>query len=88
GFLKANLHFTRMSVRGKDKVNNEIGFALMAVNLRKYTARKGPKHFYNQTKSFRPSFMIIGSFFYFSETVMSQPLFVFTEKEEELRIRQ
>ncbi|MCE7792990.1 IS1182 family transposase, partial [Salipaludibacillus sp. CUR1] len=40
GFLKANLHFTRMSVRGKDKVNNEIGFALMAVNLRKYTARK------------------------------------------------
>ncbi|MCE7790936.1 hypothetical protein K8O68_00730, partial [Salipaludibacillus sp. CUR1] len=40
-----------------------------------YTARKSPKHFYNQTKSFRPSFMIIGSFFYFSETVMSQPLF-------------
>lgn len=37
GFLKANLGFTRMSVRGKDKVNNELGFALMAVNLRKYT---------------------------------------------------
>src|SRR5690625_3245810 len=32
GFLKANLGFTRMSVRGKPKVHNEIGFALMAVN--------------------------------------------------------
>ncbi|MCR6105653.1 IS1182 family transposase [Salipaludibacillus agaradhaerens] len=40
GFLKANLRFTRMSVRGKDKVQNEIGFALMAVNLRKYTVRQ------------------------------------------------
>ncbi len=38
GFLKANLRFTRFSVRGKSKVENEIGFALMAVNLRKYTA--------------------------------------------------
>lgn len=39
GFLKANLGFTRMSVRGKEKVKNELGFALMAVNLRKYTAK-------------------------------------------------
>ncbi len=39
GFLKANLHFTRMSVRGKKKVENELGFAFMAVNLRKYTAK-------------------------------------------------
>jgi len=38
GFLKANLHFTRFSVRGKSKVENEMGFALMAVNLRKFTA--------------------------------------------------
>ncbi|WP_138090578.1 IS1182 family transposase [Halalkalibacterium halodurans] len=38
GFLKANLGFTRMSVRGKEKVKNELGFAFMAVNLRKYTA--------------------------------------------------
>lgn len=41
GFLKANLGFTRMSVRGKEKVINELGFALMAVNLRKYTAKMG-----------------------------------------------
>lgn len=38
GFLKANLRFTRFSVRGKSKVKNEMGFALMAVNLRKFTA--------------------------------------------------
>ncbi len=39
GFLKANLGFTRFSVRGKEKVKNELGFAFMAVNLRKYTAK-------------------------------------------------
>ncbi|KGX88891.1 IS1182 family transposase [Pontibacillus litoralis] len=38
GFLKANLGFTRLSVRNKEKVKNELGFAFMAVNLRKYTA--------------------------------------------------
>ena len=38
GFLKANLHFTRFSVRGNEKVKNEMGFAFMAVNLRKYIA--------------------------------------------------
>ncbi|GEK35956.1 hypothetical protein IGK28_000460 [Enterococcus sp. DIV0182] len=36
GHLKACLGFTRFSVRGKQQTNNEIGFALMAVNLRKY----------------------------------------------------
>lgn len=40
GFLKANLRFTRFSVRGKEKVKNELGFAIMAMNMRKYTARK------------------------------------------------
>lgn len=39
GFLKANLGFTRFSVRGKTKVESDIGLALMAVNLRKYVAR-------------------------------------------------
>lgn len=39
GFLKANLGFTRFSVRGKSNVENEIGLALMAVNIRKYAAR-------------------------------------------------
>lgn len=39
GFLKANLGFTRFSVRGNSKVENEMGLALMAVNLRKYAQR-------------------------------------------------
>ena len=39
GFLKANLGFARFSVRGKRKVEHEIGLALMAVNLRKYVLR-------------------------------------------------
>ena len=38
GFLKANLRFTRFSVRGKSRVENEMGLALMAVNLRKFAA--------------------------------------------------
>lgn len=39
GFLKATLGFARMSVRSKKKAENELGFAFMAVNLRKYTAK-------------------------------------------------
>ena len=35
GNLKANLGFTRMSVRGNDQVRNKLGIALMLVNLRK-----------------------------------------------------
>jgi hypothetical protein len=38
GFLKANLRFNRMSVRGKNKVKNELGFVFIALNLKKYTA--------------------------------------------------
>src|SRR5699024_6129936 len=38
GFLKANLGFTRFSVRSRQKVKSELVFVFMAVNLRKYTA--------------------------------------------------
>src|SRR5699024_10498275 len=38
GLLKANLGITRMSVRGKSNGQNKMGFALMAINKRKYTA--------------------------------------------------
>ncbi|WP_230203630.1 IS1182 family transposase [Bacillus massiliigorillae] len=44
GFLKANLRFTRFSVRGKSKAENEMGFTLMAVNLRKFTANHQEGH--------------------------------------------
>ena len=39
GNLKANLGFVRFSVRGKEKVSNETGLALMAVNIRKFTVK-------------------------------------------------
>ncbi len=35
GFMKAILGFTRMSVRGLNKVKRELGFVLMALNIRK-----------------------------------------------------
>ena len=38
GFLKANLGFTRLSLRGQSKAHNDLRFALLAVNLRKFTA--------------------------------------------------
>ena len=53
GFLKANLSFTRFSVRGKSKVENELAFALMAVNLRKYTAKIQNKNNPNNPKQKR-----------------------------------
>lgn len=35
GFLKGSLGFTRWHVRGKEKVSQETGIALMACNLHK-----------------------------------------------------
>jgi transposase len=43
GFLKAHLAFTRLSVRDKEKVKNELGFAFIAVNLRMTTTVKSYK---------------------------------------------
>src|SRR5699024_5570878 len=78
GFLKANLGFTRMSVRGKSKVHNEMGLALRAVNIRKYTAISNnngtfsPGHIKNACVYF---FIINTSIFICQRLVLSQPLF-------------
>ena len=40
GFMKAILGFTRMSVRGINKVKRELGFVLMALNIRKVTDQR------------------------------------------------
>jgi transposase len=48
GFLKAILGFTRFSLRGKERVENELGFALMAVNLRKFAANISTTFFENE----------------------------------------
>lgn len=41
--LKANLGFTRCSVRGQEKMTQELSFALLEINLNKYSARKRGK---------------------------------------------
>ena len=38
--MKAILGFTRMSVRGLNKVKRELGFVLMALNIRKVVAQR------------------------------------------------
>src|SRR5690625_3546470 len=66
GFLKANLGFARFSVRSKQKVEQELGFAFMAVNLRKFTAMNRYLTKYNQRKnSFNYHFVIIETVFIF-----------------------
>ncbi|PTL21543.1 hypothetical protein DA802_17530 [Shouchella clausii] len=42
------MRFTCFSVRGNEKVKKEMGFALLAVNLRKYTARNNSQTQENQ----------------------------------------
>ena len=38
--MKAIFGFTRMSVRGINKAKRELGFVLMALNMRKVTAQR------------------------------------------------
>ena len=48
--MKAILGFTRMSVRGIDKAKRELGFVLMALNIRKVTAQRAENHQKNYKK--------------------------------------
>ena len=49
GNLKANLGFTRFLVRGTDAVKNELGFALMAMNIKKYTKKRSTISDFSET---------------------------------------
>ncbi|WP_240473271.1 transposase, partial [Oceanobacillus caeni] len=67
GFLKANLGFTRFSVRGKQKVKNELAFALMAVNLRKNAVMDGKivaEDGKKPQKRFQANFLLPGTFYF------------------------
>ena len=55
GFMKAILGFTRMSVRGLNKVKRELGFVLMALNIRKVVAQRVE----NNQKFIKDNFYII-----------------------------
>ncbi|OFK72744.1 transposase [Staphylococcus sp. HMSC034D07] len=48
--MKAILGFTRMSVRGINKVKRELGFVLMALNIRKVTAQRAENNQKNNKK--------------------------------------
>jgi len=50
------LGFTRMSVRGINKVKRELGFVLMALNIRKVVAQRAN---YNQNNNEKGNFYII-----------------------------
>ncbi|MBC1488177.1 transposase [Listeria sp. FSL L7-1485] len=73
GDLKASLRFTHLSVRGREKVKNELGFALLAVNLRKYTARgcqnKGLYFYSSKNQKRKSSYTIFASGFYLSRLI-------------------
>ncbi len=56
GFMKAILGFTRMSVRGINKVKRELGFVLMTLNIRKVTAQRAEN---NQKNNKKDNFYII-----------------------------
>src|SRR5699024_1749352 len=78
GFLKANLTFKRFSVRGKSKVKKEIGFALMAVNLRKYTDNIMPNHdLYKNMKKVEIKFYLISTFLFLTSYVPASFCLVF-----------
>ena len=46
--MKAILGFTRMSVRGINKVKRELGFVLMALNIRKIAAQRAVHYTYQK----------------------------------------
>ena len=52
---EAILGFTRMSVRGLNKVKRELGFVLMALNIRKVVAQRAE----NNQKFIKDNFYII-----------------------------
>ncbi|SUL30712.1 IS1272 transposase [Staphylococcus aureus] len=69
GFMKAILGFTRMSVRGLNKVKRELGFVLMALNIRKVVAQRAEN---NQKIYKKDNFYIISiemSFFTYPRTL-------------------
>ena len=74
--MKANLYFIRFSVKGKEKVENELRFVFMAVNLRKYTAMNTNPTIDDEnnsnSKGSNHQFLMIGTFLKIFWLVMSQ----------------
>src|SRR5690625_7313213 len=77
GLLKAILGFTRMSVRGEAKVENELGFALMAVNLRKDIANFKYLNDWTTKNRHVYLFLINMTVFIIQRLVLSQPIYFY-----------
>ena len=75
--MKAILGFTRMSVRGLNKVKRELGFVLMALNIRKVVAQRAENNRFIKDNFYIISIEIV--FFHLSKNFMSR-LFNFEEK--------
>ena len=72
--MKAIFGFTRMSIRGINKAKRELGFVLMALNIRKVTAQRAEN---NQKNYKKDNFYIISIeivFIYLSWNFMSHAL--------------
>ena len=75
GFMKAILGFTRMSVRGINKAKRELGFVLMALDIRKVIAQRAENHQKNYKKDNSYIISIEIVFIYLSWTFLSQAHF-------------
>ena len=67
--------FTRMSVRGLNKVKRELGFVLMALNIRKVVAQRAE----NNQKFIKRQFLYYfnrNCLFHLSKNFMSRTLFI------------
>ena len=73
--MKAIFGFTRMSIRGINKAKRELGFVLMALNMRKVTAQRAEndQKIYNKDNFCIISIEIV--FIYLSWNFMSRTLF-------------
>ncbi|SFW99625.1 transposase, partial [Staphylococcus hominis] len=86
GFMKAILGFTRMSVRGINKAKRELGFVLMALNIRKVTAQRAEN---NQKNYKKDNFYIISIeivFFHLSRNFMSRTLLYYFKSYDSMPI--
>ena len=75
GFMKAILGFTRMSVRGLNKVKRELGFVLMALNIRKVVAQRAE----NNQNFIKRQFLYYfnrNCLFHLSKNFMSRTLYI------------
>ena len=73
--MKAILGFTRMSVRGLNKVKRELGFVLMALNIRKVVAQRAE----NNQKFIKRQFLYYfnrNCLFHYPRTLCPRLLFV------------